>query len=128
MSKKIISTKLAPETIGPYSQAISTGNFVFTAGQIPINPETGKVESSDFEVQVRRVLDNISEILKSSGTDLNSIVKLTVFVSDLNNFFALNKIFYEYFPESQPARSVIQVSRLPMDAKIEIEAIALLKE
>lgn len=124
MNREIVSTELAPKAIGPYSQAVISNGFVYTAGQIPMNPKTGKVEASDLEGQVRQVLDNLSAVLEAANSSLKEIIKLTVFMVDLNDFAILNNVFKEYFPEYPPARSAVQVSRLPKDVLVEIEAIA----
>lgn len=124
MIRKIVKTHSAPTAIGPYSQAVISNGMVFTAGQIAINPESGVIESNDLEGQVRQVLDNLSAVLKAAGTSLKNIVKVTVFMIDLNDFAKLNEIFKEYFTEDPPARSAVQVSRLPKDVLVEIEAIA----
>jgi len=125
MNKKIIETKLSPKAIGAYSQAVKCNGFLYTSGQIPLVPETGELISSKIEDQINQVFENISGILKSEKLDLNNIVKLTVFIIDLNDFAVLNKIFDENFNNSYfPARSVVQVSRLPKDSKVEIEVVA----
>lgn len=126
MSRKVISTENAPKAIGPYSQAIMSNGFVFTSGQIPINPDSGKIETTDFKAQVRQDLKNLSQILKAAGSSMKNIVKLTVFMTDLAEFSKLNEVFMEIFPDNQPARSAVQVSRLPLDALVEIEAVATL--
>lgn len=125
MKREIVSTELAPKAIGPYSQAVISNGFVYTAGQIPMNPKTGKVEASDLEGQVRQVLDNLSAVLEAANSSLKEIIKLTVFMVDLNDFAILNNVFKEYFPEDPPARSAVQVSRLPKDVLVEIEAVAV---
>ena len=125
MNREIVNTDLAPKAIGPYSQAVISNGFVYTAGQIPMNPKTGKVEASDLKGQVRQVLDNLSAVLEAANSSLKEIIKLTVFMVDLNDFAILNNVFKEYFPEDPPARSAVQVSRLPKDVLVEIEAIAV---
>ena len=125
MKREIVDTDLAPKAIGPYSQAVISNGFVYTAGQIPMNPKTGKVEASDLEGQVRQVLDNLSAVLEAANSSLKEIIKLTVFMVDLNDFAILNNVFKEYFPEDPPARSAVQVSRLPKDVLVEIEAVAV---
>lgn len=120
----IISDKL-PRPVGPYSPAILSGNYIFTSGQIPLSPQTGKVVSDDFEEQVRQVLDNLAVLLQTARSSLQQIVKCTVFMTNLENFPVLNKVFAEYFPNNPPARSAVQVSRLPLDVLVEIEAIAV---
>lgn len=123
--KQIVSTNKAPAAIGPYSQAVVAGGFIFTAGQIPINPATGKVEETTFKGQVRQVLENLKAVLEAGNSSLENIVKVTVFVSDLSKFSELNEVFNEYFQEKPPARSAVQVSRLPKDVMVEIEGIAI---
>lgn len=125
MNRKIVNTDLAPKAIGPYSQAVISNGFVYTAGQIPMNPKTGKVEAFDLEGQVIQVLDNLSAVLEVANSSLKEIIKLTVFMVDLNDFAILNNVFKEYFPEDPPARSAVQVSRLPKDVLVEIEAVAV---
>ncbi len=120
----IISDKL-PRPVGPYSPAILSGNYIFTSGQIPLSPQTGKVVSDDFEEQVRQVLDNLAVLLQTAHSSLQQIVKCTVFMTNLENFPVLNKVFAEYFPNNPPARSAVQVCRLPLDVLVEIEAIAV---
>ncbi len=125
MNRKIVNTDLAPKAIGPYSQAVISNGFVYTAGQIPMNPKTGKVEAFDLEGQVIQVLDNLSAVLEVANSSLKEIIKLTVFMVDLNDFAILNNVFKEYFPEDPPARSAVQISRLPKDVLVEIEAVAV---
>lgn len=123
--KKIIQTKEAPSAIGPYSQAINVGNLIFISGQIPINPVNNEILDS-IQEQTKQVLENIRAILISSGADFENVVKTTVFLDDLKNFTAMNEIYEEYFQQTKPARSTVEVSRLPKDVKIEIEAIAVI--
>jgi 2-iminobutanoate/2-iminopropanoate deaminase len=125
VERQIVNTTDAPRAIGPYSQAVISGNFVFTAGQLGLDPVAGKIVSNDFEQQVRQVMRNLKAILQAAGSDLKNVVKFTVFVTDLDNFGLLNQVFGEYFPESAPARSAVQVSSLPLDGLVEIEAIAV---
>ena len=127
MIKEVINIKGAPQAIGTYSQGIKTENFIFTSGQIPINPQTGKLRTDDIKAEIRQVLDNLNAVLEGSGSALQSIVKLTVFVTDLVYFSEVNEVFIEYFPENPPARSAVQVSALPMGARIEIEAIGVVE-
>ena len=122
--KKIISTSDAPAAIGPYSQAIRSGNFIFCSGQIPLNPKSGEMVSDDIGDQTRRVLDNISGLLKSEGLSLGDVLKTTIFLTDLGNFQIVNEIYGSYFNNQPPARSTVQVSALPKGAKVEIEVIA----
>jgi len=123
-NKKIINTENAPKAIGPYSQAIKVNNLLFTSGQIPLNPVSGQIVSNDFSKQTLQCLENIKGILSDQSLSLNHIVKITVYLIDLSNFEKLNIIFESFFKNKQyPARSVVEVSRLPKDVKIEIEAI-----
>jgi 2-iminobutanoate/2-iminopropanoate deaminase len=122
--KKIIQTEHAPKAIGPYNQAIEINGMLFLSGQIPINPVNGQVPGG-INLQVDRVLKNINAILVAAGYSLADVVKTTCFLSDMNNFSVFNEIYSNYFTENQPARSTIQVSRLPKDVLIEIESIAM---
>ena len=128
MKRIIVKTDSAPEAIGPYSQAIVVGDIVFSSGQIPINPITGNIDATDFEGQVRQVLENLNAVLNEANSNLQNVVKFTVFVTDLNNFQILNHVFKEYFPNNPPARSAVQVSRLPKDVLVEIDAVAIQEE
>ena len=119
----VIETLDAPQAIGTYSQGIKSGNLVFTSGQIPLNPETGELINGDFKMEISQVLTNLNAVLKSGGSSLKKAIKLTVFLTDLSYFPQVNEVFKEFFPENPPARSAVQVSALPMDAKIEIEAV-----
>ena len=123
MDNIIIETLDAPQTIGTYSQGIKSGNLVFTSGQIPLNPETGELINGDFKSEISQVLTNLNGVLKSGGSSLKKTIKLTVFLTDLSYFPQVNEVFKEFFPENPPARSAVQVSALPMNAKIEIEAV-----
>jgi len=120
---KIISTDEAPKAIGPYSQGVYHHHFVFTSGQIPLNPETGELVTGDFKAEVLQVLKNLDAVLIASNSSLKKVVKLTVFLTDLSNFPALNQVFQSFFDDPLPARSAVQVSGLPMNARVEIEAI-----
>lgn len=124
--KEIISTSKAPSAIGPYSQAVKVGNMLFISGQIPIDPKSGNIIEGDIKTQTRRVLENIKGILESIGANLSNVVKTTVFMVDLSEFSDMNEVYKEYFPENPPARSTVQVSALPRNVRIEIEAIAIL--
>jgi len=123
--RTIIHTDHAPEAIGPYSQGVCCGELIFTAGQISLDPATGKLVDGPFEEQVEQVLRNLSGILSAAGSDLDHVIKFTVFLTDLGNFSTLNKVFAKYFADSPPARSAVQVAALPLGAEVEIEAIAL---
>lgn len=126
MSREVVTTENAPGAAAPYSQAIVANGFVFTAGQVPLDPTTNKlVESDDIKVHTRRVLDNIKAVLDAAGTSLENVVKVTVFLADINDFAEMNSAYAEYFPESPPARSAFQVAQLPLGARIEIETIAI---
>lgn len=122
---KIINTKNAPAAIGPYSQAILVNNILFTSGQIPINPETNEIVSSNIEEQTKQVLKNIKAILEEAGYNLNDVAKTTIYLKDLQHFGTVNKLYEEFFNGHKPARTTIEVSRLPKDVLIEIDAIAL---
>jgi len=121
-----ISTTAAPQAIGPYSQAIRAGNLLFASGQIPIDPVTGAVVDGDIAAQTRRVFENIAGVLKAAGASLDHVVKTTVFLADMNDFAAMNAVYGEYFSLPAPARSTVQVARLPRDARVEIEVVAVL--
>ncbi|GAB4366810.1 MAG: RidA family protein [Calditrichia bacterium] len=123
--KKIIKTDQAPEPVGPYNQAVIAGNLIFTAGQIPIDPATGKLEVNEIQTQTRRAIKNLEAVLKAAGSDLSKVVKTTVFLKDLNDFAAMNEVYAEFFSSNSPARSAVEVARLPKDVLIEIECIAL---
>ena len=123
MDNIVIETLDAPQAIGTYSQGIKSGNLVFTSGQIPLNPKTGELINGDFKMEISQVLTNLNAVLKSGGSSLKEAVKLTVFITDLSYFPQVNEVFKEFFPENPPARSAVQVSALPMNAKIEIEAV-----
>ena len=123
--KKIISTSEAPAAIGPYSQAVRSGNFLFCSGQIPLDPKSGQILSGGIAAQTRRVLDNIGAVLKAEGLTFENIVKTTIFLTDLGDFQTVNETYGSYFKQQPPARSTVQVSALPKGAKIEIEVIAV---
>jgi 2-iminobutanoate/2-iminopropanoate deaminase len=125
MNKRVIQTEKAPKAIGPYSQAIQAGNFLFLSGQIPLDPKTGELVKGDIQQQTRQVLENIKGVLESQGLGMEDIVKVTIFLKDIPNFSQVNEIYSTYFPSSPPARSTVEVAKLPRDAEIEIEAIAL---
>ena len=119
-----ISTTDAPQAIGPYSQAIRAGNLLFASGQIPIDPVTGAVVAGDIAAQTRRVFENIAGVLKAAGGSFDHVVKTTVFLADMSDFAAMNAVYGEYFTQPAPARSTVQVARLPRDARVEIEIVA----
>jgi len=129
MSKSIVLTKEAPAPIGPYNQAIlAKGTFLFIAGQIPIDPHSGQVIQGDIKAQTKLVLKNIQAILEKAGCSTRDIVKTTVFLKDISEFAGMNEVYAEFFKTEPPARSTIEVARLPRDVKVEIEAIAVLSE
>ncbi|ENQ3080570.1 MULTISPECIES: RidA family protein [Bacillus] len=121
----VISTKHAPGAIGPYSQAMKAGNFIFTSGQLPIDPKNGEMPETIKE-QTTLSLENVKAILEEAGSDLSKVVKTTVFLKDMNHFAQMNEVYTTYFTENFPARSAIQIARLPKDALVEIEVIATL--
>jgi len=122
--KKTLSTPKAPAAIGPYSQAVRFGKFLFISGQIPINPDTNETVKSSIEDQTTQVISNIKAILESAGMDLGDVVKTTLFLKSLEDFDKVNNVYKRFFKDNPPARSTVEVSRLPKDADIEIEAIA----
>ena len=126
MLRKTVHTASAPPAIGPYSQAVVAGDLlVFTAGQIGIVPSTGQVVSADIQGQTRQVLENLKAVLQEAGSSLDRVLKTTVFLKDMNDFAAMNEVYGQYFKESPPARSTVEVARLPKDVRVEIEAIGL---
>ncbi len=122
--KKIILTTSAPAPIGPYSQAIEIGDLLFCSGQIALDPVSGAMKNASLEEETRQVLANLSAVLAAGGASTDSVIKTTIFLTDMNDFGSVNGIYAEYFGESKPARSTVAVSALPKNAKIEIEAIA----
>jgi 2-iminobutanoate/2-iminopropanoate deaminase len=123
--REVISTKDAPQAIGPYSQAIRANGFVFTSGQIAIDPSTQQVVTGDVAAQTERVLRNLSEILEAAGSGLGKVVRCTVFLKDMNDFAAMNQVYGKYFSSAPPARSTVEVARLPKDVLVEIDVIAM---
>jgi 2-iminobutanoate/2-iminopropanoate deaminase len=121
-----VSTEKAPKALGPYSQAIKAGGFVWCSGQIPINPATNAIEATTIEDQTRQSISNLKNVLEAAGTSLANVVKTTVFIKDMNDFAALNGVYAEMFGDTKPARSCVEVARLPKDVKVEIECIASL--
>lgn len=124
-AKEIISTENAPGAIGPYSQAIKANGTVFVSGQIPIDPATGQFVSDDVAEQTEQVLKNLSAVLDAAGTSLANVVKTTVFLADMNDFAAMNDVYGRYFDSNKPARATVQAARLPRDARVEIDCIAV---
>lgn len=123
--KEIIQTGNAPQAIGPYSQAVKTNGWVFASGQIPIDPDTGQFVSGGIEEQTEQVLKNLAAVLQAAGSGLDRVIKTTVFLADMQEFSAMNGVYGKYFTQDPPARATVEASRLPRDAKVEIEAIAL---
>ena len=124
-ARTTIATEYAPAAIGPYAQAIAVGNLIFCSGQIPLDPTTNTIVEGTIEIQTRRVLDNLTAVLQASGSSLEQVVKTTIFLADMGDFAAVNGVYAEYFGANPPARSTVQVARLPRDVGVEIEAIAL---
>lgn len=124
--KEIISTENAPGAIGPYSQAVKVGNMIFCSGQIPIDPTTGEFVSDDVAEQTEQVLKNLNAVLEAAGSSLNNVVKTTVFLADMNDFVAMNEVYARFFSDNKPARATVQAARLPKNARVEIDCIAVL--
>jgi 2-iminobutanoate/2-iminopropanoate deaminase len=123
--RDVVSTKEAPQAIGPYSQAIRAGGFIFVSGQIPIDPANGNVIRGDIAAQTQRVINNLEAILRSAGSDLAHVVKTTVYLKSMSDFAAMNEVYGRFFKAAPPARATVEVSRLPKDALVEIDLIAL---
>ena len=123
--KETVTTNNAPGAIGPYSQAIKAGGLVFCSGQIPIDPATGDFVSDVVAEQTEQVLKNLSEVLSAAGTSLDNVVKTTVFLADMNDFAEMNEVYGRFFSENKPARATVQAARLPRDARVEIDCIAM---
>lgn len=126
-AKKIIVTEKAPAPVGPYSQAVSIGGLVFLSGQIPLDPTTNQLIEGDVKAQAVRVLENLKAVLETAGASFESVVKTTIFLKNMNDFAAVNEVYAKYFSSQPPARSTVEVARLPKDVLVEIEAIALAK-
>jgi 2-iminobutanoate/2-iminopropanoate deaminase len=126
--RQIIKTEDAPQAIGPYSQAVAAGGFVFLSGQIPLDPATGQFVEGGIAEQTEQVLRNLSKVLEAAGTSLARVVKTTVFLADMSDFAAMNEVYGRFFSENAPARSTVQAARLPRDARVEIDVIALAGE
>jgi 2-iminobutanoate/2-iminopropanoate deaminase len=123
--REIIKTEGAPAAIGPYSQAVRAGGFIFASGQIPLDPKTGEFVAGGVAEQTEQVMLNLTAVLEAAGSGLNRIVKTTVFLADMNDFAPMNEVYGRYFTENPPARATVEAARLPRDARVEIEAIAL---
>ena len=124
--KEIVATERAPRAIGPYSQAVRAGNLLFASGQIPIDPATGEFVAGGVGEQTEQVMRNLTAVFEAAGASLGQVVKTTVFLADMNDFTAMNEVYGRFFGENPPARATVQAARLPRDAKVEIEAIAVL--
>ena len=124
MQKNIISTDKAPQAIGPYSQAVQFNNLLFISGQIPLEPKSGEIVKGNIKELTKQILDNLNAILTASGSSLDNVLRTTIFLTNLDDYAEVNEIYAEFFEKSMPARSTVQVSRLPMDVPIEIDAIA----
>ena len=125
MSKSVVYSSQAPEPIGPYSQAIQSGNMLFVSGQIAIERSTGNMLTADVQTETKQVMENIAYILKAAGMDFSNIVKTSIFLKDMNNFPKVNEIYGQYFQQQPPARETVEVSRLPKDVNVEISCIAI---
>ena len=125
MSKKIIYSPNAPEPIGPYSQAVQSGNMLFVSGQIAIERSSGKMITDEIQAETKQVMANLQQILKASGMDFSNVVKCSIFLKDMNNFPKVNEVYGQYFSEQPPARETVEVSRLPKDVNVEISCIAV---
>jgi 2-iminobutanoate/2-iminopropanoate deaminase len=126
--KDIIATDRAPRAIGPYSQAVRAGNFLFASGQIPIDPATGEFIAGGIAEQTEQVLKNLTAVFAAAGVEMNQVVKTTVFLADMDDFTAMNEVYARFFKENPPARATVQAARLPRDARVEIEAIAVIND
>ncbi len=124
MTKKVISTDKAPAAIGPYSQAIDLGDMILTSGVIPVVPETGEIPEGSV-AQARQAFTNMKNLVEAAGSSMDKVVKTTVFIKEMNDFAAINEVYAEFFPEPYPARSCVEVARLPKDVMLEIEVIAI---
>ena len=127
MKKEIISTKNAPAAVGPYEQGIKAGSLVFTAGQIPLRPDTNELISGSIEKETEQVLKNIKAVLEAGGSSMDNVIKTTVYLKDMSDFSKMNEVYQSFFSNSKPARSCVEVSKLPKDARVEIDAVAFFK-
>ena len=123
--QEVLHTDLAPAAVGPYSQAVAAHNLIFTSGQIPIDPKTGKIEADTIEGQTEQVMHNLKCVLARGGVSFDRVIKTTCFLADMNDFAAFNSVYGKYFPEGAPARSCVQAAKLPLGAKVEVEVIAV---
>lgn len=127
MIREIVVTKKAPSAIGPYSQAIKTKDMVFVSGQLAIDPSNGELILGDIRKETRQALNNLKQILLAAGSELNRVIKTTLYISDMDDFGSINEVYADFFDQDPPARACVQVARLPKDANVEVEAVALLK-
>lgn len=127
MDRKIIKTHKAPEAIGPYSQAVKSGNFIFSSGQLPLDPVTGDIAENDIKKQTKRVMENIKGLLEAENLTMDNIIKTTCFLTDMSNFASFNEVYAEYFSANTPARSTVAVKSLPKDALVEVEITAVIE-
>ena len=125
--KKVISTDTAPKAVGPYSQAVAAGKFLFVSGQLPLHPQSGEIVGNDITAQTRQSIENIKAILAAAGVSLAVVVKTTVFLQDMGDFARMNEVYQQYFGDCAPARSTVEVAKLPKNALVEIESIAVIK-
>ena len=125
LNREIISTTHAPAAVGPYSQAVRVGSFIYTAGQIPLVPETGKLVEGDIKAQTKQVMQNLSNVLEAAESGLENVVKTTIFVTNMADFAVVNEVYGSFFKDAPPARSTVQVAALPLGASVEIEAVAV---
>ena len=128
LKREIVSTTEAPAAVGPYSQAVRVGDLIYTAGQIPLVPGTGKLVEGDIKVQTRQVMQNLSHVLSAAGSSLAQVVKTTIFLADMADFAAVNEVYASFFKSDFPARSTVQVSALPLGARIEVEVVAIIAD
>lgn len=127
MNKDMVSTKNAPEAIGPYSQGVKVGSFIFSSGQLPVDPESGELITGDIKKATKQCLENLNAVFEEAGSSLNNAIKITIFIKDMNQFGMINEVYAEFFNYDKPARSCVEVARLPKDADIEIEGIAIIE-
>lgn len=125
MDKEIITCDKAPKAIGPYSQAVKTGETIYISGQIPLDPTTGELVKGDIKEQTKRVMENLNNILMAAGSSLDKVIKTTIYMTDMTDYNAINEVYGSYFENYFPARAAIEVSKLPKDARVEIDAVAL---
>lgn len=128
MHKQIVVAENAPKAIGPYSAGVKIGDFIFTAGQLGINPETGSIVNGGVSAETSQALNNLKAVLEAGGSSLSNVIKTTVFLRDMDDFKTVNAVYAEFFTENFPARSAVQVARLPLDAQVEIEAVAAISD